>query len=128
MTIYKMMLGSILLTSLFVFTIWLRVFWQAVKEPNTSITHSKLVITSIGLIINSLSILMVIICRVYNVYNPIDLTPFINACYLGMIVSDILFLFSASLGRTLKETTIALTILAVWLGYCGMTFIVEAYK
>jgi hypothetical protein len=123
MDIYTAMLGGVFISSVFVFCIWINVFVKAWHEPTNNLTHTKLMITSIGLIINSLSILMVMVCRIYGLFNTINLEPFINACYAGMVFSDLLFLMSASIGKDLKYVKIFCCVLFVWFTYCGIMFL-----
>jgi hypothetical protein len=118
MDIYIAMLGGVFISSLFVFCIWLNVFFKTFKEPSGNISHSKLIITSFGLVINSISILMVMVSRIYSLFNPIDLTLAINLCYGGMVLSDALFLLSASIGKHFNYIKVFAITLTAWFVMC----------
>lgn len=124
MNIYAGTLGQLIIVELFVFFIWLRVLFDAVKAKENSVAQKRLLLTSLGLVFNAAAITGIMAIRVMQLIE--DEWPFIwgiIAFYVLLAAGNILFIISACLGRNtglLKAfvvVTVLWTIYVLWASY-----------
>jgi hypothetical protein len=121
MSVYATMLGAVTLSSTFVFYIWVKVLLSAITSPRKDLPSYQVLITSVGLVIYSLSLLMIMAIRIVGLFKYINLDSYIYLFYIGMVCSDILFLVSAALGDSFKQVKWLLGIIGMWLTFCLLT-------
>lgn len=116
--------GELVIVELCVLWIWLKVLVDAVRNNGVTIAHRKLLLTSMGLVLNAVAITGLMAFRLVEyLTNHLPMITGIIICYTILVLGNILFIVSAAIGsdnmRTLK-TFILLTI--VWTISCGVMY------
>lgn len=121
MNIYTGTIGQLIIVELFVLWIWFKVLIDAVKARDSSLNAKRLLMTSLGLVLNAVAIGGLMVVRLYQYYYTG--MPYISGVivfYVILAVSNFLFILSASIGKTPKlfywfvATTVLWTLLTVW--------------
>lgn len=125
MTLFIATVGELVIVQLCVLWIWLKVLIDAVKYKQDTVSNQRLLFTSIGLVLNAISIIGLMGFRMVEYitgYWPF--VPAIVSCYALLALGNIMFIISAAIGspnaRTLKMfifLTIIWTILCIWSYY-----------
>jgi len=108
-------MGQLIIVELFVLIIWIKVFTVSVKSRNPSLSYRRLLLTSIGLVLNAISITAIISFRLYEYVQ--GLVPFIwglTVFYAVLALGNFMFIVSASLGTDGKMLKWFLVASAVW--------------
>lgn len=108
-------LGELILVEIFVFYIWLKVLIDAVKNREPGIVHKRLLMTSLGLVLNAVAIGGIIMIRVQQLVSG-D-WPFIwevVVFYVILALANFMFILSAALGTNAKILKIFIGTTVIW--------------
>lgn len=108
-------LGELILVELFVFYIWIKVLFEAVRKREPSIGHKKLLITSVGLVLNAAAIAGIIGIRIMQLLN--HEWPFIwevTIFYVMLALGGFMFIVSAAIGTNARLLRLFLIATAIW--------------
>lgn len=123
MSVYAGTIGQLVIVEIFVFWIWLKVFFETVKrgENISVLAHRKLLLTSLGLVLNAIAIIGIMGVRIKQLVD--GSWPFIWSLvlfYVILAIGNFLFIASASIGSNLKLlkwfifTTMAWTAIVIY--------------
>ena len=117
MNFYIGTLGQLVIVELFVFWIWLKVLFETVKTRDTisSLAHRKLLLTSLGLVLNAIAIGGIMGVRLQQL--AIGFQPFtwaIVTFYVMLGLGNFMFIVSASIGSNLKLLKAFIVVTALW--------------
>lgn len=118
-------IGELILVEAFVFWIWIKVFIDAVKSRDGSISQKKLLLTSLGLVLNAVAIFGIMSFRLSALLT--NQWPFlwgITAFYVMLSLGNFMFIVSASLGESTKMLKLFLFTTLAWLLFIKFTYFV----
>lgn len=100
MNLYAGILGELVIVEFFVFLIWLKVLLEVIKDKNGGLPIKRLLLTSLGLLLNAVAIMGIMAYRIYELV--IGNWPFvwgIVVFYAVLTASNVLFIVAATLGK-----------------------------
>ena len=113
---YSGSLVTLVIVCAFVIAIWLRVLLDVVRSHDTTILGRRLLLTSLGLVLNAVAILGIMAYRIWELIQ--DRWPFVwgvVAFYVLLAIGNIMFILSASLGTKATLLKWFVITLAIWL-------------
>jgi hypothetical protein len=114
MSFYAATLVELLIVETFVFFIWLKVLMAAVRQRDNSAIGRKLMITSIGLVITSVSVFGVVAARVSEYYMKTNPILAVTGFYMAMAIGGFLFIISAAIENSYKLVIAFFVATAIW--------------
>lgn len=118
MNLYSGTLGQLVIVEAFVFYIWLKVLLDAVKQRDGSLAHKKLLLTSLGLVMNAAAIAGIMAVRIDQLLT--NSWPFVWALvpfYVMLAVANFLLIVAASVGSNTRLLKLFFATTAVWTAY-----------
>ena len=118
MDIYSGTLGQLVIVEVFVFFIWFRVLLDAVKSKGADIPHKRLLLTSLGLVLNAASITGIMTVRIYqliNLHNSFSWSIIIF--YAVLATGNILFIVAACIGRSARLLKAFVLVTVLWTAF-----------
>ena len=115
MNIFVATVGELVIVELCVLWIWLKVLLDSLKSGSAALDHRRLLLTSIGLVFNSVAITGIMAFRLVEYLAKFwPFVPGIVACYILLATGNIMFIISAAIGspnaRTLKVFILVTTL------------------
>lgn len=120
MSVYAATLGELIIIEGFVFWLWLQVLAKSIIARDGTAEAKKVLLTSIGLVLNALAIFGIISWRVYELVT--GYWPFVwgvVAFYVMLAIGNVMFILSASLGGNLRLLKCFLLATGVWVCFCA---------
>ena len=122
MNFFAATLGQLIIVEIFVLTIWLKVFFATVKQKEDTVEYRRLLMTSLGLVLNAISISGMIAFRLYEY--AVGLWPFVPGVvifYVIMSIGNFMFIVSAVIGTDSKMLKIFLSVSVLWYIFVALT-------
>lgn len=111
-------IGQLVIVELFVFYIWLKVLLDTTKARDNSLAGRKLLLTSLGLVLNALALTGIMAYRLFELVT--GNWPFVLGIvvfYVVLVIGNILFILSASIGGNQRMLKAFLVTTGLWLAY-----------
>jgi hypothetical protein len=115
---YAGTLGELVIAELCVLWIWFKVMIDALKSNDGTIINRRLVLISIGLVLNSVAITGVMAFRIHELIT--GNWPFVwgvVAFYLLMAAAALCLLVAASIGTSARLLKVFVLLTVLWTGY-----------
>ncbi len=120
MNIYAGTLGQLVIVEGFVLYIWFKVLLETMRErdvktPTLRTSYNKLLLTSIGLVLNAAAITGIIGFRIYELLS--GNWPFvwgITAFYVTLALGNVMFILSASIGSNMRLIKVFAVVTVLW--------------
>lgn len=118
MNVYTGTLGQLVIVEFFVLLIWLKVLFDVIRVNDNSVIGRRLLLTSLGLVLNAGAIIGIMSFRIYELIQ--DKWPFIwgiVAFYMMLACGNILFIVSATLGNNTRYLKAFVITTLAWSGF-----------
>jgi len=123
MNFFVATLGEVVIVQVCVLAIWLRVLFGVTKVTNIDIEYKRLVLTSLGLVLNAAAIGGIILSRAYQFTT--GNWPFVaglSVLYGILSASGFLFIVAASLNGKLGILKMFFVLTFTWTAFCLIDF------
>lgn len=113
--LYSGTMGQLVIVQFFVFWIWFKVMLEAIRTNDNSIINKRLVLTSIGLVLNSTAITGVMVFRIHELIT--GFWPFVwgvTVFYILMAAGGMCLIVAASLGTNARLLKAFVLVSVVW--------------
>lgn len=124
MSFHAATIGQLLIVEAFVFFIWLRVLFWAVKNEPPNTQFKKLVATSSGLVITSFAIVALMVIRAVELFNDVHHDNLIIAAYCMLALGNSLFIVSAAIDNSWKQVRLLVLATVAWTSFYIITNLV----
>jgi hypothetical protein len=119
MSFYAATLGEIFIVQIFVFIIWLKVLFEAMRSRDNSVSGRKFLLTASGLVINSLAIAAIMAFRFWElITNHWPYVPAISGFFVMLGVAGFLWIIGATIGQSTRLLKAFLVTSALWTALC----------
>jgi hypothetical protein len=119
MNFFIVTLGELIIIEASVLFIWLRVLFDVVRTKNSDLDHKRMLMTSIGLALNSLAIGGIMVYRVAEYLVGFwPFVPDIVSFYVMLGIGNVMFIIAAGIGGSTRALKSFLALSALWIIFC----------
>lgn len=123
MNFFLALLGELVIVEICVLAIWLTVLFDAIKYRDATVAHKRLLMTSIGLVLNAVGVGGIIIFRAIEfAKGNWPFVPGLAALYAVVATGGLMFIIAASIGTTGRVLKAFIVSSILWAMFCLLMY------